>query len=122
MAATESVTYYVPESSRKHNQSYADTQIRGTSDILESQSKKTFNDWRDDFFKHGYTVVRQAIPRERALGYQERALDWLTKFNMGLDYNDPSTFNSEHLPVMMNAGMVLNYCAAHEDWVWKARW
>jgi hypothetical protein len=117
-----STTYYVPESSRKQMQSYANTEVRGKTDILEAQSKKIFNDWRDDFFKHGYTVVKQAIPRGRAVQYQEKALDWLANFNMGLDYNDPTTWNSEHLPVMMNAGMVLNYCAAHEAWVWQVRW
>lgn len=118
----ESTTYYVPESSRKQMQSYANTEIRGKSRDFEAQSKRTYNDWRDDFFKHGYSLVKQAVPRERALGYQQRALDWLTKFNLGLDYDDPSTFNSKHLPVMMNGGMVLNYCAAHEDWVWQTRW
>lgn len=103
-------------------QDWKSTEVRGNSDILEAQANKTFGDWRDDFFKHGYALVKNAVPRERALGYQKRALDWLTKFNMGLDYNDPSTWNADHLPVMMNAGMVLNYCAAHESWVWDARW
>lgn len=118
----ESTTYYVPESSRKQMQSYANTEIRGKTRDFEAQSKRIYNDWRDDFFKHGYSLVKQAVPRERALGYQKRALDWLQKFDLGLDYNDPSTFNSNHLPVMMNGGMVLNYCAAHEDWVWQTRW
>jgi hypothetical protein len=118
----ESTTYYVPESSRKNMQSWSKTEIRGNSDILEAQSKTIFGDWRDDFFKHGYALIKKAVPRERALSYQTRALDWLKKFDMGLDYDDPSTWNADHLPVMMNAGMVLNYCAAHEDWVWQARW
>jgi hypothetical protein len=23
---------------------------------------------------------------------------------------------------MMNGGMIMNYCTAHEKWVWEARW
>ncbi len=70
----------------------------------------------------GYAVIKCAIPRERALSYRQEALDWLLKFNLGLDYSDKSTWHKDHLPVMMNGGMVLNYCAAHEKWVWEARW
>ena len=118
----DSTTYYVPESSRKQMQDYKTTEIRGTSSILDDQVSQTFGDWRDDFFKHGYSLIKQAVPRERALQYQKRALDYLQSFDLGLDLDDPSTFTAEHLPVMMNGGMILNYCAAHEAWVWDVRW
>ncbi|PMD37067.1 hypothetical protein L207DRAFT_396061, partial [Hyaloscypha variabilis F] len=80
-----------------------------------------FGDWRDEFFAKGYIVLKGVVPQERALDYQRRALEWLPKFNLGLDLNDKSTWTQEYLPVMMNAGMVLNYCAAHEAWMWEAR-
>jgi hypothetical protein len=70
----------------------------------------------------GYSVVKDAIPRERAIQYRERAMDWFSKFNLGFDFNDKETWTEDHLPIMMNGGMVLNYCAAHERWVWEARW
>jgi hypothetical protein len=41
---------------------------------------------------------------------------------LGLDLKDKSTWTEEHLPVMVNGGMIMNYCAAHEKWVWEARW
>ncbi|PYI10267.1 hypothetical protein BO78DRAFT_458697 [Aspergillus sclerotiicarbonarius CBS 121057] len=93
------------------------------SDVLSNQAaqKTTFGDWRDDFFKKGYTVVKGAIPRERADACREQALDWFQKFPFGFDINDKSTWKAETLPVMMKGGMVLNYCAAHEKWAWEAR-
>jgi hypothetical protein len=101
---------------------YADTKVSGQSDILSKQAAGKFGDWRDEFFKSGYTVIKGAIPRERAEEYRQRAIEWLQKFPFGFDINDKSTWKEENLPVMMNGGMVLNYCAAHEKWVWEARW
>ena len=48
-------------------------------------------------------------------------MDWFSKFGFGLDLKDKSTWTGEHLPVMMNGGMIMKYCAAHEKWVWEAR-
>ena len=110
------------QTSHKNKHDYASTVIKGDTDILASQASRKFGDWRDEFFSRGYTVIKGAVPRERALEYQHRALEWLPKFNLGLDLKDKSTWTEAHLPVMMNAGMVLNYCAAHEAWMWEARW
>ena len=101
-----------------------DTKVGGQTDVLakQAQHKTSFGDWRDDFFKKGYSVVKGAIPRERAIQYRERAMDWFSKFDLGFDLNDKETWTEDHLPIMMNGGMVLNYCAAHERWVWEARW
>jgi hypothetical protein len=49
-------------------------------------------------------------------------MDWFSKFDFGLDLKDQSTWTEKHLPVMMNGSMIMNYCAAHEKWVWEARW
>lgn len=104
-------------------QDYSSTKIGGTTDILSSQAdtKVPFGDWRDDFFKDGYHVIRGAIPRERADAYRERALDWFAKFDFGFDINNRDTWIQEYLPMMMKGGVILNYCAAHEKWVWEAR-
>lgn len=110
------------ETSHKKKHDYATTAVTGDNDILKQQVNQKSGDWRDEFFDKGYVVIKGAVPRERALAYQKRALEWLPKFNLGLDLNDKSTWTQEHLPVMMNAGMVLNYCAAHEAWMWEARW
>jgi hypothetical protein len=105
----------------KHD--YADTKVGGATDILAKQagSQEKFGDWRDDFFAKGYTVVKGAIPRERAIQYRERAMDWFQKFNFGFDIHDKSTWTEDHLPITMNAGMIMGYCATHEKWVWEAR-
>ncbi|CAG8233886.1 unnamed protein product [Penicillium salamii] len=103
----------------KHD--YTDTKVGGETDILAKGSKEKFGDWRDEFFTNGYTVVKGAIPRERAIQYRERAMDWFQKFPFGFDINDKSTWKEDHLPVVMNGGMVIGYCATHEKWVWEAR-
>ncbi|KAM0424276.1 hypothetical protein ACHAPT_010421 [Fusarium lateritium] len=103
----------------KHD--YSNTQVGGVTDLLEKQAKTRFGDWRDQFFQDGYTVIKNAIPRERALEYQRRALEWFGKFPFGFDLNDRSTWVQEHLPVMMKGGMILNYCASHEKFAWEAR-
>ncbi|KAJ9156047.1 Synaptic vesicle transporter svop [Pleurostoma richardsiae] len=88
---------------------------------LDGSSLKTYNDWRDDFYRDGYVVLKNVIPRDRAENYRSKALDWITSFNKGLDINDPSTWTQEHLPQSFKTGMYLNYCAAHEKFVWDAR-
>lgn len=100
---------------------YSTTKVGGENTLLSSQINQTFGDWRDDFFKKGYIVIKGAIPRERADAYREKAIDWFQKFPFGFDINDKNTWKEENLPVMMKGGMVLNYCAAHEKWVWEAR-
>ncbi|KAL2839808.1 hypothetical protein BJY01DRAFT_257566 [Aspergillus pseudoustus] len=102
---------------------YATTKIGGATDILAKQAQQgvVFGDWRDEFFSKGYTVVKGAIPREKADGYRRKALDWFSQFPFGFVVNDKSTWTQEHLPVMMNGGMIMNYSATHEKWVWEAR-
>ncbi|KAJ5721730.1 uncharacterized protein N7483_009664 [Penicillium malachiteum] len=102
---------------------YDDTTVGGVTDILAKQAdrKEKFGDWRNDFFKKGYIVVKWEIPRERAVQYRERAMDWFQKFDFGFDINDKSKWTEDHLPVTMNAGMIMGYCVTHEKWVWEAR-
>lgn len=103
---------------------YNDIKSGGETDILANQAETQvpFGDWRDEFFRNGYYVVKGAIPRERAEQYRLKSLDWLSKFSFGFDINDKSTWVQKHLPMMMKGGMIQHYCAAHEKWVWDARW
>lgn len=102
---------------------YAETKVGGQSDILSEQASRqgAYGDWRDQFFKNGYTVIKGAISRERAEAYRKTALEWFQKFPFGFDINNKETWKEENLPVLMNGGMVLGYSAAHEKWVWEAR-
>jgi hypothetical protein len=72
---------------------YQTTRVGGVTDILELQadSKAAFGGRRDDFFTKGYTVAKGAIPRDRAIAYREKAMDWFSKFDFGLDLKDKST-------------------------------
>jgi hypothetical protein len=83
---------------------YQTTKVGGVTNILELQaeSKTAFGDWRDDFFTKCYTVVKGAIPRDRAIAYYEKARAGSPNFDFGLDLKDKSTWTEEHLPVMMN--------------------
>lgn len=102
-----------------------DSLLRWTLEIRPGSKPRaragSYGDWRDEFFKKGYTVIKGAIPRERADAYREIALAWFQKFPFGFDINDKGTWTDDKLPVMMKGGMILNYCAAHEKWVWEAR-
>jgi hypothetical protein len=71
-----------------------------TSAKLESvaQSATHYSDFRDDFFRDGYVVIKGAVAKERALSYQNEALKWLESFNIGFNKNDKSTWKKETLP------------------------
>lgn len=58
-------------------------------------------DWRDDLFKDGYAIIKNAVSKENAAGYVESMTQWLEKFPLGFDRNDPSTWTEEHLPANM---------------------
>ncbi|WRT66777.1 uncharacterized protein IL334_003740 [Kwoniella shivajii] len=80
-----------------------------------------FGDWRDELSLKGYTVVKGAIPREKALEYRERAFQWLESFPLGFDRNDVKTWKNASLPVHMKGGMFHGYGFAHEEFVWDIR-
>ena len=81
-----------------------------------------YGDFRDDFFCDGYVVIKGAVPKDRAIGYQNEALNWLESFNIGFDKEDKTTWKKEHLPQSWKGGMYLHFAAAHEKYVWDARW
>lgn len=57
----------------------------------------------------------------RALGYQQRAFDWLKSFKTHLDINDPTTWIAKNLPVQSNRNSFDQYSVAHEKFMWDAR-
>ncbi|KAH6684049.1 hypothetical protein B0J14DRAFT_612195 [Halenospora varia] len=80
-----------------------------------------YGDWRDDFYREGYVVIKSAVPKDRAAAYQGDSLSWLEGFNLGFDRNDKSTWKRENLPQSWKGGMYLHFKAAHEKYVWDAR-
>lgn len=82
----------------------------------------SYGDWRDNFYREGYVVIKGAVPAERAANYQSEALTWLEGFNLGFDRNKKSTWKKENLPQSWKGGMYLHFSAAHEKYVWDARW
>lgn len=48
-------------------------------------------DWQIDLEKNGFAVIKNTIPRDRAVGYQEKAYEWLSSFGTALCFTDPST-------------------------------
>ncbi len=91
------------------------------SEVAVASTHTVYNDWRDDFFRDGYYVVKGAIPAEHAAKYRQEMFEWLTTFQRGFKWEDRSTWNEEHLPVNWKGGMYLHYCAAHEKFMWEAR-
>ena len=80
-----------------------------------------YGDFRDDFFKNGYTVIKGVLSKERAREYQSEALTWLESFNIGFDRKDRSTWKKENLPQSFKGGMYLHFAAAHEKYMWDVR-
>lgn len=92
------------------------------SKFAETSSTKTHGDFRDDFFREGFAIIKGVITKERAAEYVEASLDWLESFNIGFDRNDKSTWKKENVPQNFKGGMFLHFAAAHEKWMWDARW
>lgn len=83
--------------------------------------KGQYGDWRDELFANGYYVVKSAIPRKRAVQYQQRIFDWLKSFGTDLDFDRPETWTAENLPVQSKLNTFDNYCVVHEKFMWDAR-
>ena len=78
-------------------------------------------DWREEFYEKGYVVLKNVVPKDRALYYRQKMMAWLGSFDNGFDINDRDTWTKENLPWSFKNGMYLNYCAAHERYVWETR-
>lgn len=78
-------------------------------------------DWRADLLENGFTVLKNAIPRDRAVVYQEKAYAWLKSFDTELDFNKPETWIKENLPVQSKINTFSTYGVVHEKFMWNAR-
>ncbi|GLI76566.1 hypothetical protein PoHVEF18_004839 [Penicillium ochrochloron] len=89
--------------------------------VSNSSQPVKYGDWRDDLHEKGYVVLKNVVSEERALYYHQKMIDWLGSFDNGFDIKDRSTWTEENLPWSFKNGMYLNYCAAHERYIWEAR-
>ena len=80
-----------------------------------------YDDWRDELSANGYVVVKGAIPPERAQQYQQKAFEWLRSFDADLDFEQPSTWSIDRLPVQTKLNTYEHYAVVHERFMWEAR-
>ena len=66
--------------------------ISSTKGESLAKSASRYGDFRDDFFRDGYVVIKGGVPKDRAAAYQNEALNWLESFNIGFDKNDKTTW------------------------------
>jgi hypothetical protein len=66
--------------------------------------KANFGDWRDELARDGVVVLKERIPRARALEYREKAFQWLETFGLGFKRDDESTWTNEHMPTHIKGG------------------
>jgi hypothetical protein len=71
--------------------------------------------------RDGYVVVKNAIPHDRALAYQQKAFAWLKSFGTDLDFKNPETWVRKNLPVQSKINTFHSYGVAHERFMWEAR-
>ncbi|KAL2070111.1 hypothetical protein VTL71DRAFT_14791 [Oculimacula yallundae] len=92
-----------------------------SSPIIAKSFKAQASPWISDLQEDGYAVVKNVMPRERAIAYQQRAFDWITSLRPGFDANNPETWVKEHLPVMSKINTFSTYGVTHEKFMWDAR-
>ncbi|KAM0414586.1 hypothetical protein ACHAPT_013568 [Fusarium lateritium] len=83
---------------------------------------KIYGDFRDDLVRQGFTVVKNVIPRDRAVAYHEKAYEWLQSFpGTQLDFDNPTTWVEGNLPRQSAIRTYDRYCVTHEKFMWDAR-
>ncbi|OJZ85436.1 hypothetical protein ASPFODRAFT_165485 [Aspergillus luchuensis CBS 106.47] len=78
-------------------------------------------DWLVELHTKGWTVVRGALPRDRALAYADKAYEWLESWDLGFDRKDPSTRKAANLPWHTHGGLYSRYGVGHEQFVWDLK-
>ncbi|KAH8881275.1 hypothetical protein GQ53DRAFT_668193 [Thozetella sp. PMI_491] len=89
--------------------------------VVDGKSDFVYGDWRDDLIRDGYAVIKGAIPKERATIYSQKMYTLAESFGLGYRRDQPATVHPDLLPVINEKGMLLNYGAPHEDFVWAIR-
>lgn len=69
----------------------------------------------------GWVVIKGVLPRDKALGYADKAYEFLESFECGFDRNDPTTWVPEKMPFFMKGGLYHRYGASHEQYVWDIK-
>ncbi|WOO83354.1 uncharacterized protein LOC62_05G006881 [Vanrija pseudolonga] len=69
----------------------------------------------------GYTVVRGAIPPERAAEYVDQMYQWLESFGRGFKRDDRSTWHVNTVPKFDKGGLFHRYGVGHEQFAWDIR-
>jgi hypothetical protein len=69
----------------------------------------------------GWTVIRGAIPRERADSHASAAYAYLESFGLGFDRNDRSTWTPDKMPHHYKGGLYVNYGVGHEQFIWDIK-
>ncbi|KAG9190186.1 hypothetical protein G6011_08274 [Alternaria panax] len=52
----------------------------------------------DEFYDKGYVVLKDVVPKERALKSRNKMMDWLGTFHNDFDIKNPETWTKENLP------------------------
>ncbi|CAI7618758.1 unnamed protein product [Penicillium discolor] len=79
-------------------------------------------DWLAQLRDNGFAVIKNAIPQDRAIAYQQKAREWLKSFgNDELDYENPETWLAKNLPIQSTINTFSAYAVAHEKFMWDAR-
>lgn len=102
------------------------TDVRAMSTLghalaLSNNPRRCYNGFMNCEQARVWTVVKEAIPKEKALGYTGKAYDWLEGWNLGFNHNDPSARKASKLPFTHRAGIFARYGIAHEQWVWDIK-
>jgi hypothetical protein len=61
--------------------------------------------WLQELSTRGWTVVPEAIAREKALEYADQAYAWLESWKLGYDRHNESTRKASKLPFSHRAGI-----------------
>ncbi|KAL4971936.1 hypothetical protein BDW66DRAFT_163291 [Aspergillus desertorum] len=109
-----STTTTIQEAAEAINESFT------VKDLVDF-SDRHYGDWRDEFHKNGFVVLKNVISPKRVQYYCDKQIERLKKFELGFDENDESTWTAEHLPVSFKGGMYFAYGSTHERMAWEAR-
>ena len=66
-------------------------------------------------------MIKNAVPVDRAVSYQEKAYAWLKSFGTDLDFKNPTTWIKQNLPVQSRINTFNSYSVAHEKFMWDTR-
>lgn len=72
-----------------------------TKDLVKFDPDKVYGDWRDELHKYGCVVIKNVISSEKAKYYADKQIEWLKKFDLGFDDNDPSTWTFDGMNISM---------------------